>query len=52
MGLSQQTNKLQCVYLAFKNPKQAVLKVNRGEEGKSKLPMMFFEVKMHPEKCR
>ena len=45
-GLSQQTRKVERMYLAFKNLKISKKKVKGGQKGKRKVRMIFYEVKM------
>ena len=42
---------VQCMFLAFRNLKISSNKVNTGHKAKSKLPMMFFDVKKLQDKC-
>ena len=40
------------MYLESKIPKSAFKKVNSGQKAKTKVPMIFLEVKMQQDRCR
>ena len=51
-GLSQQTSKVRCMYLAIKNLKIMSKKVSSIQKAKSKVEIIFFKVKFQQDRCR
>ena len=50
-GLCEQTNKVQCMYLAFENIKIATKKDQQGKKAEKKVRMMFLKIKMQEVSC-
>ena len=50
-GLCEQTNKVQCMYLAFETIKITTKKDQQGKKAEKKVRMMFLKIKMKEVRC-